>query len=137
MISFVVPGPPVPKGRPRTGKGRIYTDPKTRAAEEAIALLARSATRTPLEGAVSLSLTFVLERPPSTKRADPTVRPDVDNYAKTVMDACNGIVWADDAQVVTLSAAKRYGDRAMTIVTATPLVEASTSSTGPLPTLDD
>ena len=28
--------------------------------------------------------------------------PDVDNLAKAVLDACNGLLWADDGQVVEL-----------------------------------
>ena len=31
---------------------------------------------------------------------------DVDNLAKGVLDACNGILWADDSQVVKLTTAK-------------------------------
>jgi Holliday junction resolvase RusA-like endonuclease len=38
----------------------------------------------------------------------PTTKPDADNVAKVVADACNGVVWVDDAQVVELSVSKRY-----------------------------
>jgi Holliday junction resolvase RusA-like endonuclease len=38
----------------------------------------------------------------------PTTKPDVDNYAKGVKDACNGIVWKDDSQVVELFVRKFY-----------------------------
>lgn len=36
-------------------------------------------------------------------------KPDVDNIAKAVLDALNGIVWLDDKQVVGLLALKAYG----------------------------
>lgn len=37
----------------------------------------------------------------------PTGKPDLDNYLK-VLDACNNIVWVDDAQVVTAFVSKIY-----------------------------
>jgi Holliday junction resolvase RusA-like endonuclease len=39
----------------------------------------------------------------------PTVKPDVDNVVKLVMDALNGVAWVDDKQVVSLSVLKEYG----------------------------
>jgi Holliday junction resolvase RusA-like endonuclease len=39
----------------------------------------------------------------------PTGRPDVDNVAKLVLDALNGVFWRDDAQIVDLAATKVYG----------------------------
>ena len=39
-------------------------------------------------------------RPKSVHSEPDTYRPDADNEAKLVMDALNGLVWADDAQVV-------------------------------------
>jgi Holliday junction resolvase RusA-like endonuclease len=38
----------------------------------------------------------------------PTVAPDLDNLAKAVLDGCNGVVFEDDKQVVTLCLTKRY-----------------------------
>ena len=41
MTRFTVPGPPVPKGRPRLGKGgHVFTPDQTRAYERKVALLA-------------------------------------------------------------------------------------------------
>lgn len=37
-----------------------------------------------------------------------TKRPDVDNMGKAVLDALNGIAWADDAQITALNLRKRY-----------------------------
>ena len=39
----------------------------------------------------------------------PTGKPDIDNVFKLLADALNGILWKDDAQVVSLSIAKLYG----------------------------
>jgi len=48
-----------------------------------------------------------------------TGRPDCDNCAKAIMDAGNGILWADDAQVVELEVSKfiaAQGDAPRTVV---------------------
>ena len=39
----------------------------------------------------------------------PRVKPDVDNVAKAVLDALNGVCYADDKQVVQLIVSKEYG----------------------------
>jgi Holliday junction resolvase RusA-like endonuclease len=41
----------------------------------------------------------------------PDVRPDIDNYEKTVLDALNGVIWSDDGRVVALSSEKYYSCR--------------------------
>jgi Holliday junction resolvase RusA-like endonuclease len=38
----------------------------------------------------------------------PTTKPDADNVVKAVFDGCNGVVWKDDVQVVSLFLRKRY-----------------------------
>lgn len=47
----------------------------------------------------------------------PTGKPDWDNYAKTVGDAFNGLVFRDDSLVVMGQCIKRYGDTPMLRVT--------------------
>ena len=37
-----------------------------------------------------------------------TVKKDLDNYAKMVMDSANGVIYYDDSQVVELVVSKRY-----------------------------
>lgn len=59
---------------------------------------------------VALTIDVMRELPGSRPRrvgaeAD-TVRPDVDNIAKGVMDALNGVAYGDDSQVVSLSVIK-------------------------------
>lgn len=39
----------------------------------------------------------------------PTGKPDLDNCFKLLADALNGVMWKDDAQIVSLSVQKRYG----------------------------
>jgi Holliday junction resolvase RusA-like endonuclease len=40
----------------------------------------------------------------------PTTKPDVDNYAKAVMDALRGVAYKDDAQIVDLHSTKSFAD---------------------------
>ena len=65
----------------------------------------------PLEGAIRVTLHFLLLRPPSVsekKRPYPSVMPDVDKLARAALDAMTGICFKDDAQVVFLEAVKSY-----------------------------
>jgi Holliday junction resolvase RusA-like endonuclease len=66
----------------------------------------------PLSGALSVTVTAYLRPPASIPKRDrltalPVRRPDVDNFAKCLLDGCSPL-WGDDSQVVDLHAAKRY-----------------------------
>ena len=121
-VAFTIPGIPVAKGRPRAttinGQARMYTPTKTVAYEGLVAMAAKQAMGVsgPIPGPVSLSIVAVWPIPASwsKKRRSEAVwktsKPDADNVAKVIGDGCNGIVWADDSQVVMLRVEKRYGD---------------------------
>lgn len=47
----------------------------------------------------------------------PTVKPDVDNYAKAILDAMNGVVYPDDRQIVALKVTKFYSEESFTHIT--------------------
>lgn len=74
-----------------------------------------------LEGPLSLTVAVVVPRPkshygarglrPSAPPA-PTTRPDLTKYLRGIEDALTGVVWRDDAQVITQTAEKRYGEPA-------------------------
>jgi Holliday junction resolvase RusA-like endonuclease len=78
------------------------------------------AGRPPLEDALRVSVLAYFGIPASwsaKKRAAalaglvrPTKRPDWENVAK-MLDALNGVVWRDDAQVVSGLIEKHYSDR--------------------------
>lgn len=124
LVSFSVPGLPVPKGRPRLttrgGIARAYTPEKTRSYESAIRAAAADAMdgRDVVDQAVAITVTAFLPMPKRLNKADralaidglimPTARPDADNYAKAALDACNAILFKDDAQVTDLIVRKRY-----------------------------
>ena len=124
-MKFVIPGPPVGKGRPRAvmqgGKLHTYT-PAATAEYEAKVRHCWRASRLPGFGAdtpVAVTITACHPIPASaSKKARqamegntvlPMRKPDADNIAKAVLDALNGLAYADDKQVVCLTVCKRYG----------------------------
>lgn len=120
-VEFTVPIVPIGKARARVTSRGTFTPAATRAAERAIATIAKASMRgaKPAEGRVLATVTATMPIPASwskKRRQDaiesqirPTSRPDADNVSKLVLDACNGIVYADDAQVVDLIVTKFYG----------------------------
>lgn len=109
---------PIGKGRPRaSGKGgfvRMYTPKKTRAWEEEFAEKAAALTdRRGMTGPLAVSVVAVFPRvkrlPKCGARVPHTVKPDVDNIAKAVLDGLekSGII-ADDKFVCSLTAESRY-----------------------------
>lgn len=111
MISFCVEIEPVPKGRPRvTKKGHTYTPNKTAAFEKTFAHLAKTHVRTsPLEGPLSCRIVLYFASP--KKPAKPYPKGDIDNFAKSILDALNGVLYFDDSQVCLLEVTKEYSDR--------------------------
>jgi len=110
----------VAMGRPRFSGGphpRAYLPKKTRSwVAGAIVILAAYWRREPLEGPVAVELVFVHSRPKRLcRRKDPSgrlwrgVRPDLDNLAKSALDAIQaaGII-KDDAQVAVLEGRDMY-----------------------------
>jgi Holliday junction resolvase RusA-like endonuclease len=65
--------------------------------------------RSPIKGPVEVSLTMYMPHPKSgPRRLFHQTKPDVDNLAKIILDAMNGIVYHDDKQIVCLTVRKRY-----------------------------
>ena len=133
VLSFIVPGVPVAKGRPRLttrgGFARAYTPAKTRRYEDLVRCEAIDAMngREPLQEPVCVTITAYLEMPKrlsSAKRIDacagiikPVGRMDVDNIAKSAIDGCNAIVFKDDNLVTDLIVRKRYSETPRLVVT--------------------
>lgn len=107
------------------GFGRAYV-PKTHAVHayrQAVALAAKAAGCEPGGEPVNVVIDFVFGRPKSHLRksglrADAPVLPrsDLDNMAKAVLDALNGVAWVDDSQVSRLVVEKSYGTEGRTTV---------------------
>ena len=120
-VVVILPGVPVPKGRPRFDPrtSRAYTPEATRSFEQMLAWAARAAMRgrAPLQGALEVTVWVRLPVPESASKTFrekallglelPAKRPDADNFGKTI-DALNGVAWKDDGQAVDLLIRKRY-----------------------------
>ncbi len=137
-VSFVVPGEPVGKGRPRVGKvgghARLYTPEKTANYEGLIAHAAHQAMagRSLITGAVMVELSITVSVPQSWSKKRklqalageifPTKKPDKDNIIKAIYDGLNGVVWVDDVQAVDGHQRKRYGETPGVSVRVVPLI---------------
>ena len=133
LLTFVVPGQPVAKGRPRTtsigGHARMFTPARTRtyealvqhhatvAREDASWLMEDAGHPFPWSGPLRVELVAVFRRPGHLfRKADPDGRfprdrrPDLDNVVKAILDGMDKAgVWGDDAQVCEIDARKVYG----------------------------
>ena len=102
---------PIPKGRPRmTRRGRVFT-PQTPIDAETIV---REAWTGPCyDGDVSLvcrfskeGITLTVSEISEGTLTKSTLRGDLDNYVKLLMDGLNGVAWQDDKQVKLIIATK-------------------------------
>ncbi|HEJ2443621.1 RusA family crossover junction endodeoxyribonuclease [Burkholderia multivorans] len=123
-VVFVVPGKPVAKGRPRfVRRGphvRTYTPEPTERYENLVKMAAREAMRDdePYVGPVRLIVDIGVPIPASwsMKKQEAaaagaigaTKKPDWSNVVKSIEDGLNGIVYADDAQIIDGWVSKRY-----------------------------
>lgn len=134
--TFSVAGKPVPQQRPKfttvNGHGRAYDPAKSRNFKAEVAILASTAhgMRPPFPDDVEVNIVAWLPIPQSWSKQKqhlaldgiihPTTRGnDVDNLAKSVLDAMTGIVYKDDSQVTSLHVYKRYSDKPRTSVLVT------------------
>ncbi len=114
MCTFSVPGTHG-KCRPRFARGRAYRDPADADWEAMVAEAYRAAGGKRLRGPVAVTVdvyrTLPKSRPKRVEAEPDTARPDADNILKAVMDALNGVAYADDAQVVYALAVKHERER--------------------------
>lgn len=121
QIEFTVPAVPVAQPRAKAtainGMARMYEAKKSHPIHEfkATCRLACDAVYrdAPLTAPLFVTMEFVFPRPAAKQwKSKPMPRewkaskPDVDNLAKSVFDALNGILWADDSQIVRCTIAK-------------------------------
>lgn len=110
-LSFFVPGTPRPQGSKvafvQRGKARMLESSKGLAqwrkdVGEA-AMLARRGFYAKNGTPVRVTLAFFLA-------TEPTAPPDIDKLTRACLDACTGVLWHDDAQVVAVMAHKHQTD---------------------------
>ena len=125
--TFVVPGRPVPKARPRVTRYGTYTPPATRDYEESVrrAWRAAGAVAFPADTPVRITVAahFALPGRPSRRlvasmsgKPHTRHRGDLDNIVKSVMDALNGCAYPDDCAVSFIAASKSWAETSCTVV---------------------
>lgn len=134
LLTFTVPGVPVPEGRKRVttrgGKVHFYPNERTQNYRDRVAATVHEAMMRcqhadfPTSDPVAMRLVCFTPKPKNWLRSQvwPTNARsgDVDNLLKSVMDAMNGKVYVDDRQVVDVQVSKRFpvkGDEPRAIVT--------------------
>lgn len=124
-IEIQIPGEPVAQGRGRAfgfrrhdGSigARVFDPEKSRSWKAVVQdrMIAMMDGRPPLAGPVAVELVACFtcprsqwrKREPMPERWKPG-RPDIDNLYKGIADSGNGVVWIDDAQIVSACISKR------------------------------
>jgi len=118
MYAIEIPIEPRAMARPRFGKGKTYTSKADVSHKAVMVFHLRKfwGNHAPLEGPLTVSVTFFMPMPPSWAKKKKEVmnshphtsKPDCDNLAKSVMDAGNGILWKDDAVIADLRVCKTW-----------------------------
>jgi len=108
---FHVNGLPVPQGSIKVINGKVLHSQGSALAvwRSTIAWEATLAGCKPEEGAMKVTLIFVMPRPKTVKRAEPSVAPDLDKLTRAALDALTSVAYQDDGQVTEIHARKIYG----------------------------
>ena len=131
-LSITIPGKPIAKKRPKFfRRGGFVGTYNCQETEEGRFMQQLSMQRPenwhPIEGAISLSVDFLMPIPESSSKKKReamergeirhTKKPDIDNMLKFVKDCANGILWRDDSQVVGIWSKKLYARIPQTHIT--------------------
>lgn len=137
MLQVVIKGAAVAQSRPRVSKGNVYYPANVtrhkgliqRATTEA--LIKANNRAFPLNMPISMEMVVYIEYPKRLSKkkqkmfecgeVSPTRRPDVDNYAKLVMDAMQGLAYSDDSHICRLVVTKEYAAEPSTVVRIYPM----------------
>jgi len=124
QIKITIPGEPFAKARARhsTRGGFVKTyDPQRKEKESLrLYLAAKNVVMYAEDVALRCVITFLMPIPGSTSKKKRQQinnglyhhikKPDIDNLVKFYLDVANGILFADDKQIVELVAVKRYAE---------------------------
>ena len=106
----------------------MYTPAKTVAYEIRVQAAAKEAMRdqAPCLGPIEAEIWVLVAPPKSFSKSKtrmaldgdirPTSKPDLDNVAKALLDACNGIIYLDDKQITDLVIRRRYSPKDSVVV---------------------
>jgi Holliday junction resolvase RusA-like endonuclease len=137
--TFFVPGTPIPKARPRVvrGKGKFpitYTPKTTVQWERVIA----TEYKRQCEGIFfdkTVALKFHAEIVCAGSGSLSTIRGDIDNHCKSILDALNLLAFADDSQIIDLHIKKRRarkGEQTGALIEIEPAVEVQSALFQPI-----
>jgi crossover junction endodeoxyribonuclease RusA len=100
VTTLILPYPPTVNHIYRRARGHLSLTPEALAFRHAVRLIAQAQGVQPISGPVAVFLDVYR----------PRRRGDLDNLLKAVLDACNGIAYEDDDQVIRIEA-NRYDDK--------------------------
>jgi len=123
MEKIIIEGRPVAWARAGICKNRFF-DRQSKERQSFQWKLKRAFNKCPTEAAIVLSCIFSFALPKNASKAKRMAllgtfhegRPDVDNLAKFVNDAAQGILWCDDSQVVRLTVEKVWAEEDKTTI---------------------
>ena len=92
-------------GRPRVTKFGTFLPANSQKFRADFQTLVRAAfNRQPFNSPLAVTLHFYRPRTPTARNFG-----DIDNLAKAVLDACNGVIWTDDSFITELHCYKHKG----------------------------
>ncbi len=115
---FIIPGKPQGKARPRVTRNGTYTPQRTKDYQNRIkqAYNGEYLPEKPLIATIVCYYSIAKNTSKAKHRLMlegklfPLVRPDIDNVAKVILDALNGVAYKDDNLIVQLQIKKKYSD---------------------------
>ena len=121
LASFEWYGKMYSKGRPRfSGNGHAFTPPNTRAYEQKLKKYFIEKSEGIIHCPVAVRLNIFDPIPKSMSKTDQLLarndlvyssRGDIDNRAKAIFDAGNGVIYNDDSQIVQTVITREYGEK--------------------------
>lgn len=127
--SFEILGKVQAKQRPKFNGKFAYTPKETKIFENWVkeSFLSANLNPSPITDSpikVEIITFFDIPKSVSKKKRDqmisgeirPTIKPDTDNIAKSILDSLNGIAYSDDKQIVELVVKKYYSMQPRSIV---------------------
>lgn len=112
-LQIDLPFAPIPKARPRVYANRTVMPQAYKSCRDTVSLImlnARNRMKEPWPLDRSYQVDYVVRGPN---------RGDIDNRVGTVMDAANGVLWADDRQVVRIIAEKQLSKNSSATIIVT------------------
>lgn len=119
-MKIIIQGKVQAKQRPRFNGKFTYTPAQTKNYENWVKLsfINQYPNFKPLENELAVSIKAYFEIPKSVSKKKreqmlngnirPTIKPDLDNIAKSILDALNKLAYLDDKQIVLLKVEKFY-----------------------------